>query len=561
MAVMQIAATNINESLPNLGAENGQPPFLNHASKEFDFSWWLLNSLASFSLWAMLSSLSGREGASVGEQPLSTEIKEDGGALNLISKEDILLSKISLSDAHGGLEWVAYCSPPNLISEKINLKQRDLGEESLWARLLGMINAFNLQNFPSAKIFLGEQENGEDLFLLSQSGAEIGERTPEKIGSQAIFSLDPVRDQGKLRADQGAEKLAYLLREESGPINFSINDDRLFKLTAENSLEFGLPKNLTQEIEISTPGKEPAMASRLFLREEIIEAFWGTQEEKRNNQPENKLNLSREQLAQSGPDDLGFNLAMQNEHPSLEEPGGRKSPLLWLKDNKFEQFGQGGKEIFASVMERREQDLNNLSASEKNFTCAFLKGEKKGALKLGTFSSLFPEVSNQGSTLSPNNLSLMEEIARQVNISSWRPMEAEIYKQISQRIIWSIQNDYERIKVTLDPPQLGNIYLEITREKENIRAKIVTETPLTKELIEHNYWPIQRIIEREGFRLERFDVFSLMDMEWGREEGGEHFGQNSRGKVFPAVSEINEALFLEDIPLLENNKGCLNILI
>ncbi len=189
-----------------------------------------------------------------------------------------------------------------------------------------------------------------------------------------------------------------------------------------------------------------------------------------------------------------------------------------------------------------------------------LRNTKKGKLKSDALSSIFPEVSNQVPTLGPNNLSLMEKIASKENISSWRLIEVEIYKQISQRIIWSIQNDYERIKVTLDPPQLGNIYLEITRDKENIRAKIVTETLLTKELIEHNYWPIQRIIEREGFRLERFDVFS-QDMDWAREERGEHFGQNSRGKVFPAVSEINEALFLEDIPLLENNKGCLNILI
>ncbi len=83
----------------------------------------------------------------------------------------------------------------------------------------------------------------------------------------------------------------------------------------------------------------------------------------------------------------------------------------------------------------------------------------------------------------------------------------EVYQQIGRKVIWSIHNHDEKIKMDLDPPDLGNIYMEICREKETIKATLWADNPTTKVALEASQIQLQKILENEGFRLERFTVF------------------------------------------------------
>ncbi|MBM4333053.1 MAG: flagellar hook-length control protein FliK [Deltaproteobacteria bacterium] len=96
--------------------------------------------------------------------------------------------------------------------------------------------------------------------------------------------------------------------------------------------------------------------------------------------------------------------------------------------------------------------------------------------------------------------------------SQTKPNNLEVYQQVGPRIIWSIKNNTERIRLTLDPPHLGSIYMEISRNKENIKAALWAEKPLTKSALEASHFQIQKIMESEGFKLEKFDVFIRQDM-------------------------------------------------
>jgi len=82
-----------------------------------------------------------------------------------------------------------------------------------------------------------------------------------------------------------------------------------------------------------------------------------------------------------------------------------------------------------------------------------------------------------------------------------------VFEQIGQKVAWSLNRHEEQFRLTLDPPQLGSIYIEIQREKEHIKATLWAENPNTKSLLEANQLSIQKIIEKEGFSLESFDVF------------------------------------------------------
>ena len=108
----------------------------------------------------------------------------------------------------------------------------------------------------------------------------------------------------------------------------------------------------------------------------------------------------------------------------------------------------------------------------------------------------------------------------------------EIFQQIAKRVVWSINNNGEKIKLTLDPPELGNIYMEINREKGNIRATLWADNPVTKGILEANQIQFYRIMEKGGFHLEKFNVF-IQPESGSFQERGENpieYGRWGRGK-------------------------------
>jgi flagellar hook-length control protein FliK len=112
-----------------------------------------------------------------------------------------------------------------------------------------------------------------------------------------------------------------------------------------------------------------------------------------------------------------------------------------------------------------------------------------------------------------------EELPKAVEPTHSRAEPLQIYEQIGKKIIWTLKNNEERIRLTLQPPQLGNIYMEITKGEGNIRATLWTDNPVTKEILEMNQGQLHRILKEDGFKLEKFEVFTQQDMESFRERG------------------------------------------
>ena len=81
----------------------------------------------------------------------------------------------------------------------------------------------------------------------------------------------------------------------------------------------------------------------------------------------------------------------------------------------------------------------------------------------------------------------------------------------------------------LDPPQLGSLQIEVERDKENIRALFVTDSGVTRDIIETHRGEIRKLLEADGFRLEKFDV--LTQQERGGFAGA---GEGALLQGFPA---------------------------
>jgi hypothetical protein len=132
---------------------------------------------------------------------------------------------------------------------------------------------------------------------------------------------------------------------------------------------------------------------------------------------------------------------------------------------------------------------------------------------------------------------------------AFAPMKVEpqsVYQQVGERVLWLIRNQEEKIRISLDPPELGHLCLEIHRTKENIQTTLWTDNPLTKATLESSQLEIRKIVESEGFKLEKFDV--LVQQDLGRQERRESFvppdsrNSSASGRVEAPASTLPDSL-------------------
>jgi hypothetical protein len=167
------------------------------------------------------------------------------------------------------------------------------------------------------------------------------------------------------------------------------------------------------------------------------------------------------------------------------------------KEVPLQMFSEGLKGTEKITIEKNEFTAISPKGSENNMD-SFLLGEPNG---------------HQQTAVSTNNTGKVHESLLP------RTEYPEMYQQISKKIIWSVKNNEEKVKLTLDPPDLGNIYMEISKDKGNIKAVLLTNNVMTKEILEANQSQLHRILKEEGFKLEKFEVFTRQDMESFRERG------------------------------------------
>ncbi len=101
--------------------------------------------------------------------------------------------------------------------------------------------------------------------------------------------------------------------------------------------------------------------------------------------------------------------------------------------------------------------------------------------------------------------------------SSPRTETPEVHEQIGRQLLWSLRNNEEKIRLVLEPPELGNIYMEVKREKDLVKATLWTDNPATKEILESHQVQLQKLLKADGFALEKFDVFLQQGTGWFRE--------------------------------------------
>jgi len=219
---------------------------------------------------------------------------------------------------------------------------------------------------------------------------------------------------------------------------------------------------------------------------------------------------------------------------------------IHLADSKSRQTPDGGEALLKNLKNSTQGD-STMIASE---IPARTKDPFLTELKLSEFST--PENSKTGDPLE-NPSSPVESStglrssagARSENAPALsQPSKAGVPEQISQKVVWSLGRHEERFRLTLDPPHLGSIYLEIQRDKEQVRATMWAENPNTKQILESNQFSIQKIIETEGFSLESFNVFVEQDLS-AFQESRERMPNPSEAATSGSKDEVKGELSVE----------------
>ncbi len=146
------------------------------------------------------------------------------------------------------------------------------------------------------------------------------------------------------------------------------------------------------------------------------------------------------------------------------------------------------------------------------------------------------------------NQSIAEEVAVQSKPSLIAKEPLGLIQHIADRMVWSIKHNEERIRLTLDPPQLGKLFIEINKEKNQIQATLWADNALTKEILESHKSQLQKTLEGDGFKLVNYDVLVQKEMgSFQRNEGHSIF--HERGNQAPILPRAEpEGLPSPEIP-------------
>jgi flagellar hook-length control protein FliK len=105
-----------------------------------------------------------------------------------------------------------------------------------------------------------------------------------------------------------------------------------------------------------------------------------------------------------------------------------------------------------------------------------------------------------------------------------------VVDQIVQRAALLLKSDRGEARIDLKPEFLGQVRMHIVTDNQLVSVRILTESPMVRELIEHNLHQLKSDLQQLGLQVERVEVSVSEDprRDAGRQARA-HGGRNGRG--------------------------------
>lgn len=101
-----------------------------------------------------------------------------------------------------------------------------------------------------------------------------------------------------------------------------------------------------------------------------------------------------------------------------------------------------------------------------------------------------------------------------------------IMEQIFQKIRITTHGDRSEIKLSLNPPELGNVKIHFTEEGDEIEAKIFVENAEVKAAVENNVHRLKESAAANGIEIHKLEVY-IQNNDANKQESIENFNTNN----------------------------------
>ena len=131
---------------------------------------------------------------------------------------------------------------------------------------------------------------------------------------------------------------------------------------------------------------------------------------------------------------------------------------------------------------------------------------------------------------------------------------SDVIHQVAERLVLSIKDGKQGVKIKLKPALLGNVMLDIFTEKGQVTVKIMAELPHIKEIIETNLHHLKAELQNHDLEIQKFDVF--LDQGSGQSNKGNANAQlkNAQNQSLNKQSEKGDEKSENQIPNSEDKK-------
>jgi len=110
----------------------------------------------------------------------------------------------------------------------------------------------------------------------------------------------------------------------------------------------------------------------------------------------------------------------------------------------------------------------------------------------------------------------------------------DVFDQITDSAMNMMKKSYNRIVVTLDPPNLGTLNMDVKVHNDTVTMLLVADNHDVKQILNSNLEQLKTALQGQGLNIDRFDVL-VQDRQYDGNQsfqpgGGTHFEEGRRGK-------------------------------
>ena len=243
---------------------------------------------------------------------------------------------------------------------------------------------------------------------------------------------------------------------------------------------------------------------------------------------------------------------------SPENKNGMPIPAINNSSNAKEQLTENGLSKINGTVSSK-QDISSISQTNEDWNSFDSHTQKQNTSDTVSFDTHTPKSNNgtpfsldsqttasnaqsnvpdfqQNTKTSPHigaPLSSSIEDAKTVNhmfhsndMSNVGHTHENIMEQIFQKIRITTHGDRSEIKLSLNPPELGNVKIHFTEEGDEIEAKIFVENAEVKAAIENNVHRLKESAATNGIEIHKLEVY-IQNNDANKQESIENFNTNN----------------------------------